>query len=100
MGNSVIGDNARRSAWFRKIGTDSHRHNAADAWSAQSACLAKATLMRYPSLIDIWPDNQAVSPSLYARRTFGPLPNIERLSSASLLRPLHSVHLGQRKDFS
>jgi len=35
-------------------------------------CLAKTAFIAYVLIIDIWPDNQAVSPPLIARRTFRP----------------------------
>jgi hypothetical protein len=44
---------------------------------ATVACLAKAAHVSYLMIIDFWPDNQAVSPSLFGGRTFRPSPNID-----------------------
>jgi CspA family cold shock protein len=42
-------------------------------------------------IIDFWPDNQAVSPSLFARRTFRPSPNIDKPGSKSRCRAALSL---------
>ena len=41
-------------------------------------------------IIDLWPDNQAVSPQLYARRTLGPSQTSTNRASAAQARVLKS----------
>jgi hypothetical protein len=53
---------------------------------ASAVGLAKTPCASYLSLIDIWPDHQAVSPAHFAGRTFRPFPNIDHRVAVALLR--------------
>jgi CspA family cold shock protein len=74
------------------------------AFAAQSGCrgsrLAKATYSFYRLAVDFWPDNQAVSPSLNARRTLRPSKHRKAEPMMRNRAASAQVNLGQRKDIS
>ena len=61
--------------------------------------LAKATLFTLRYIIDIWPDNRAVSPSLNARRTFRPSKHRQIEPQVARTRVLAQVHLRSAKGY-
>ena len=99
-GGSAIKDNAPQPTWFRTAAEDLHRR-----WPPARDCgevlPCKSHPDTIPTMIDIWPDNRAVSPLLYARRTIGPSQTSRDCTSRrGVCGPCILVHLHRRKDIS